>query len=402
MELNLKLDRRKSGRGTKGYPIIIEISKNYKQRRWRIGHFAKGNEWNTQKAAPNKKHPQYYLLLDIIEVYKSRMDNLVRLDMELSVSIQEAKKILFKKDFDIFYEAAIDSFDLGYKGTKLSAITAFNNHHPMLAFDEISPKMVETFVATRLKKGFKPSGIDSYLRSLRALWNDLTEKPNPFRGHSIEIPDIPNDIASPQDIKKLHDFLRNKKLKLKDNKGRLRECEVKESKGNGGYLNYTRYWLLMFYFGGIDPEALQKIRYDKNVRDGRLVFNRDKGQSKALCSNIIPKQAIEILKQFNCKPYLVPIFKSENYDTFSTNFARRFKELGKKLNLSAPIHPKGARYTFIDRAQQLLIDERITAQIVGHKRHTTTSIYTNDFPKHIQDRAHLKIIDLDQELGYSI
>ncbi|MEE9361167.1 MAG: hypothetical protein V3U92_01055 [Cellulophaga sp.] len=60
--------------------------------------------------------------------------------------------------------------------------------------------------------------------------------------------------------------------------------------------------------------------------------------------------------------------------------------------MSKILKPKTPRYTFINRAQELLVDERITAQIVGHKSKSTTSIYTNNFSLVAQDEAHLKIV----------
>ena len=227
-----------------------------------------------------------------------------------------------------------------------------------------------------LKEGNRPSGVDSYIRSLKALWSKFSDKPNPFKGVTTHIPDTIKIVASVSDL----DILRDAKL---------------ESSSNyGGYNNYRNYWLLMFYLGGIDPEVLSKLRYDRNVVNGRIVFNRNKGNSKTGCNNIIPKQAQEILEHYKDKgsPFLVPIHKANSYKTFSGNFSRRLRELSKKLGLGVELRPKSARYTFIDRAQQILIDERVTAQIVGHKRRTTTSIYTNNFPLKFQDESHLRII----------
>ena len=90
----------------------------------------------------------------------------------------------------------------------------------------------------------------------------------------------------------------------------------------------------------------------------------------------------------------MPIYKAKDYTGFMKNFNNRLKKLCLKLELSKPLKPKTPRYTFIDRAQQLLIDERVTAQLVGHKRKTVTSLYTNDFPVSVQDAAHMKIIDI--------
>ena len=64
------------------------------------------------------------------------------------------------------------------------------------------------------------------------------------------------------------------------------------------------------------------------------------------------------------------------------------------LQLSKKPLSKSARATFIDRAQQLLIDERITMEIVGHTQQSVHSIYTDEFPLHVRDEAHLKIIEV--------
>ena len=221
-------------------------------------------------------------------------------------------------------------------------------------------------------------GVDSYIRSLRALWNKHNKSENPFAGISIEIPDSVNPVATTEDIIK------------------MKEVNLENNSEIGGYYNLRNYWLLMFYLGGIDTEVLTKLRYDQHVANNRINFNRNKGRSKTYCSNIITLEAEKLLSMYKERsyPFLVPIYKSSNYKTISGNYSRRLKELSIKPELSTKLKPKSARYTFIDRAQQLLVDERITAQIVGHKRRTTTSIYTNDFPIAVLDDFHKKIISM--------
>lgn len=374
MVITVKLDLRKSGETENGFPMVVYCTQNYKKAQWRTGFYVKKEHWDDRLAQPTKKHPDYYMLLDYISNLKRRISTVIRDAGERPYSLKEIKAMVFRKETAVFSTSAFNSFDPGYKGTNYSAVVAFEKFMPGAYFTEINREIVLKFTDHLLRKGNRPGGVDSYVRSLRAVWNRLTSLDNPFSGVTVEIPVTVKKVATVQDMEVL-------KAAQLDEKGEI-----------GGVYNYRNYWLLMFYLGGIDPEALAKLRYDKHVVNNRIVFHRNKGRSKALCSNIIPAQAWEILETYQCRPYLVPIYKSKSYDSFSRNFARRFGSLCKKLDLSVKLKPKGARYTFIDRAQQLLVDERITAQIVGHKRRTVTSIYANDFPQAVQDAAHLKII----------
>lgn len=397
MKLNIKLDCRKSGQTPQGFPIVVHFAANYKQRDWRTGHYAKKKEWNERMATPTSKHPEYYLLLDYLSSLKLAISDIILQTKNRPISMNEVKVHLFKKEIKIFNNAAMESFEKGYKGTVWSAVRSFNKFAPNLLFSEITNELAIKYRDHLLKKGNKPGGVDSYMRSLRAIWNRLSKEPSPFSGVPVEIPETIKTVANNLDLAKLKLFQENGLYNIKktDHNNQEKTFTIKASKsiGTGGYINYTNYWLLMFYLGGIDPEALSKLRYDKNVVGKRIVFNRDKGRSKMSCNNSIPKEAWEILKLYDCKPYLVPIYKNKNYHSFSTNFSERMRLLSNRIELSVELRPKSARYTFINKAQQLLIDERITSQIVGHKRRTTTSIYTNDFPQSVQDEAHLKIIN---------
>ncbi|MBO0323677.1 site-specific integrase [Muricauda sp. CAU 1633] len=376
MNLSITVNKRKSKKTKKGFPIIVYASHDYQDKEWRTGYYTELSDWNSQRSVPKAKHPQYYFLLDYLNALKVRLNEISLESTKRPLSFEEAKTWVFNENRDSFYQSAMNLFEEGYRGTDWSAIRRFNKYYPYSSFTNVSNEIALGFRDELLKQGNKPSGVDSYIRSLKALWNRLSNKPNPFKGVVTEIPDTVKRVASHQDLLKLI------------------QSEIPNNTGFSGFYHYRNYWLLMFYLGGIDPEVLAKLRYDKHLINGRIVFNRDKGRSKTACNNLIAEQAWTILEQYkkpDC-PYFVPIHLSSNYKTFSGNFCRRLRELSRKLDLSIELRPKSARYTFIDRAQQLLIDERVTAQIVGHKRRTTTSIYTNDFPLNFQDDAHLKII----------
>lgn len=375
MKISIKLDRRQSGITEKGYPVVVSVSGRRRNKVARTGFYSTEQQWNRSLETPRRSHPEYFVLSDYLDVIKGNIGDVFRESASRSLSVDKALQRIFRKNYNSFYEAAMDYLkEAGPNDTRIAALRSFDSFFPDLPFSDIYPETVEAYIRRLEKKGNRPGGIDSYIRSLRALWNKLSDMSNPFSGHKIEIPERIKAVASQEDLRLLE----------------AAELSYKGEIGSSGA--YRDYWLLMFYLGGIDPEVLSKLRYDTHVVAGRIKFNRNKGRSKVACSNVIPDRAWRILERYECHPFLVPIYQSASYENFLKNFNRRFKKVCRDIGLSVELRPKGARYTFIDRAQQLLIDERITAQIVGHKRRTTTSLYTNDFPLKVQDRAHMRII----------
>ncbi|MGB2525647.1 tyrosine-type recombinase/integrase [Flagellimonas sp. SN16] len=364
MNITIKLDKSKRASNNQGHPVIVYITANYGEKKIRTEYRAKKNEWNEKLSEPTKKHSDYINLHRYITKLKSRINDVIYESTKKRLSIQDSVDMLFRKNSDRFYDLAKEG--LPKFSTKMSALNSFNEFAPNIRMDELDMKLAKKYVAQRIKK-HSPGGVDSYRRSLKALWNTLSTEPNPFK-FPISIPDKEQRVATTKDLKKM------KKAKLEGMAAFYRDC-----------------WLLMFYLGGIDLEVLARLKKDNIVGD-RVNFNRSKGNSETFCSNIILPEAQKIIDKY-MEDYFVPIHKY-NYREFRSNFSRRFKEVCKKMALTAQLTPKNVRHTFIDRAQQLLIDERVTAQIVGHKIRTTTSIYTNEFPRSVQDEAHAKIIAL--------
>ena len=331
MNIKIKLLSRESKRTDKGFPIVIYATQFGKEKEWRTGYFSERTAWNNQRAVPTRKHPDYYLLLDLLNGTKNRINDVVLESTKRYVSFEEAKEMIFNVNRDSFYKSAMNSFSEGYRGTEWSAIRRFNKFYPRSTFQNVDHDVALAFRDELLRKGNRPSGVDSYIRSLKALWNRFSDKPNPFKGVVTQIPDTVKTVATEEDIRKLVN-------------GRFSSTQ-----GFSGFFHYRNYWLLMFYLGGIDPEVLAKLRYDKHLVNGRIVFNRDKGNSKTSCNNIVPKEALEILRHYREKnePYFVPIHKAANYKTFSGNFSRRMRELSRKLDLSVELRPKSQRDTLL-------------------------------------------------------
>ncbi|AXT55719.1 hypothetical protein D1815_08135 [Aquimarina sp. AD1] len=229
------------------------------------------------------------------------------------------------------------------------------------------------------KKTRSPNGVISYLNSLITIWNKSTDHKNPFSGVKPKKQKTKSKALTVDDL-----------LKIKNN-----DYASHMNARGGGIKNYLNYLMLCFYLGRIDLGDLVNLRYDEHVSNGRIEFNRFKGGTNVLVSNYIFPEAWELLQKYDCKPYLIPLALTNNYNTFIPNMSRYFASIQEKLKLSKKPYSKAPRYSFITRAQQILIDERITIKIVGHSQQSTHSIYKDEFPFHVRDEAHKKIIDLN-------
>jgi site-specific recombinase XerD len=263
-----------------------------------------------------------------------------------------------------------------------TVLNSFNAVFPSLATDAITKANAMAYMAALLKTN-KPNGVHTYMRTLNAIFNKVkpVDLPNPFEGVRPKKEQTKSKHLNDAQLKKLF-FTRTYKHRF-------------DARNDTDTINYYRYYfMLMFYLGGIDAIDLANLRYDEHINDGRVQFYRFKGGTSVYINNKIFPEALELLKVFKCYPYLVPIYKYKSQNDFVSNMNNRLNDYIKDLRIGVRVLTKGARYSFINRAQQLLIDERITMELVGHAQQSTHSIYTNEFPLSVRDAAHEKIISL--------
>lgn len=364
---------------SEGYPICIELYHKSRRRREVIGR-SHEFDWNPIDKTPLKTHPDYHDLLPVILEAKSKASRVNWGDY----TFEQAEKILFQEKKAVsqdFYNAGIYIKPAGRNGQLYKTVlNNFRYFYPRIYTDEITPRIAKEYMNLLLRSN-SPNGVHTYLRTLNTIYNKICpDKPNPFKG------------VRPKKV-----ITKNKALGIED-LNKLLSTRTIPSKydGHNDYntINYPRfYWMLMFYLGGIDFVDLASLRYDKHVQNDRIVFRRQKGGTNTLINNRIFPLAKDILKKFDCYPYLVPIFKYKDYNSYLNRVNRRFRESTIDLKLIKPPLTKSARYSFITRAQQLLIDERITMEIVGHSQQKIHSIYTDEFPLEVRDKAHFRIID---------
>lgn len=386
MKASLKLFT--SLRATKnGFPVCVEVVDRGKRERVCVAHSFM-EDWNEMHQEPHKTHPDYFEIYPDILALKATIKkvNLQKMDYEAAVAL------LFNKTpgGDLrFFEAGMEVVPSGANGKLyVTVLNSFNAFVSGVLVADVKPKLVKRYMESMLgeldskgKKKRSANGVHTYLRTLTAIYSKVTDAPNPFKGIRPKKETTPNKALQLGDLKKL-----------------VNTCNFASKydshNDNNSINNYRYIWLLMFYLGGVDCVDLAKLRYDKHVVDGRVQFNRSKGGTSVWVNNLIPPQAWDLLEKFDCKPYLVPIYKYKRQNDFVSNMNERLNERVGDLELTKPVLTKSARYTFINRAQQLLVDERITIEIVGHKQQKTHSIYTDEFTTDVRDAAHLKIIEI--------
>ncbi len=390
MRGKIRLDGRKNSLTEKGFPIIIYLTDKYSKQKEKIiqtGYHSFKEHWDKANALPTREHPERTSLLNYLEAIKIRLNTLLdRSKMEI-ISFGYAEQYLTKNDVGVFYNdamALVKKLDL--RRVYVVALNSFNSHFPEYSYTQIDRAVVESYIRKLQNtpvngKKRSPNGIISYLNTLTAAWNKLDRPNNPFAGIRPTAKRTQSKSFTPSDIEKLknHNFKPHPNTKA------------------GGVANYCNYLLLCFYLGGIDLVDLKELRYDKHVIDGRIEFNRHKGGTNAFVSNKIFPEAKELLKLYNCRPYFIPLKMYQSYEAFLPNISRRFSDIKDKLGLSKLPYSKSPRYTFINFAKELLIDERIAKQLVGHTEHHTHSLYKDAFPNSVIDQAHRQIIDFNKK-----
>lgn len=378
MRGKIKIDQRKHLANEKGFPIVFYLTKDSKDKSIRTGYRSKKEHWDKANSLPTKKHPDYVNLINYLDRKKTTLAKLLDQSRYRNITFHEAEQTLKGFDSDTFYNMGLRV--QGSRTYKI-ALNSFNTYFPNYPFSSITNKVAKEYVDILLDipvngKLRSPNGVISYINTLTAIWNKLEKPDNPFSGVRPKKVRTKNKALTDADL-----------IKIRDN-----DYKVHPNSSGGGVSNYLNYFMLCFYLGGIDLVDLVRLRYD-NIIDGRIEFTRSKGGTNVFVSNFIFPEAWELLNKYKCKPYLIPLGQT-NYKNFIPNLSRVLPSVKDKLGLTKIPYSKAARYSFITKAQNLLIDERITVSLVGHSQSSTHSIYKDEFPKHIQDEAHKRIIDI--------
>ena len=382
MKGKIRLDGRSNSLTKIGYPIIFYLTQDSREKPIGTGYYSHKEHWDAGNALPTSKHPNYIPILNYLEIAKIRLAKLIAMSMRDRMTFEQAKRFLVNATTGNFYEDAMmylqhNDMHSSYR----LAIESFDKVYPGAPYEFVTEQMAQKFarklllIPTHLGER-SPNGVNAYLTRLGYLWRQCSDKRSPFKGVRVKARETANKSLLEEDLVKLRaaDFKKHYNVKY------------------GGVQNYINYWLLCFYLGGIDLVDLVSLTTDNIIGD-RIEFKRAKGNSSVLVSNKIFPEAAALLDFYKgqCRNLLVPV-ERQNLIDFHTSIHKRQDFIKDGLQLSRKLYSKSARYTFVNRSMNLLIDERICAEIVGHKEQSTHSIYKGRFPDSVRDAAHWEII----------
>lgn len=245
----------------------------------------------------------------------------------------------------------------------------------------ITPTLVNDFQAYLQAKGLKINTINSYLSSLRAIYNAAFDD-KPFK-------------------RKVHPF---RKLKLKRDltvKKPLTEQQVKKMatadfRGRPDLALATDLALFSFMAYGMPFVDMVHLTR-KNIRGQAIVYNRHKTGIE-ICIEITTGMW-QIIRKYETSgsDYLFPVmFASATYRQYKAMLSSHnvaLKEAGRLLEIHDNLTSYTMRYTWASEARRLHVDIATISQGMGHTSEKTTRGYFNRLDQSELDQANRMITD---------
>jgi integrase len=373
----------------KGFPIKLYIYQNPTTRKYIPTEFyTLEQDWDYVKEIPKSSHPQFHSLLNYIYKKKLQINELKTKVISESLSFNTVINLLTTdKDLNSFTDFW-EELNIEFENRKLpkaryykESLSSFRLFQKDVQFNEINYLFLTKFKEFKYSKGCTSGGINTYLAGIKAIRNEA----------------IKREVFVPTSFKNPFEGIMEKKGKTKDKYFTLEEMRKIipllpiENKFNKRAIPYENFFLLSFYLGGIDFIDLANLRYDQHVKDGRVRFSRFKGGTSEFINNKILPEAQAILDKYDCKPFLVDIYKYD-YKSMRANYDKRFGKWLESIGIISYFGTKTPRYTFIDLGKQLQLNRDVVKEIVGHASKDVHSIYEGIFSEPVKDEVHEKIV----------
>lgn len=229
---------------------------------------------------------------------------------------------------------------------------------------EITPTMVSDFQAYLQTKNLMINTLNSYLSSLRAVFNAvLNDRPFKVKKHPFQHLKLKRDVTvkkplSPDMIRKIAttDFSNDPHLSL------------------GADLS-------LFSFMAYGMPFVDMIRLkNSNIQGNELVYNRHKTGIQIRME--ITAGMMQIIEKYrNAGEYLFPVMFPEatyrQYKGMLAAYNQSLKTIGKELQIHSNLTSYVLRRTWAAEAQRCHIPISVISQALGHKSEKTTRCYLN-------------------------
>lgn len=402
MKIQLKLDKRKET--NQGYPIKIYVYLKKGSEKWiQTGHYTFLKDFNIEAFEPLKSHPNFIYLYEWIYTKKVEILKVKNTAAVENWSIEKIENVLKnenKESFTGFWKSLVEEYKNNDKKawkTYELHLNVFKQYKSEVSFSEINYNFLITFRDYKLQNGCKTNGINAYLRTIRAVYNEAVKR----------------DYFTPTSFKNQFLGVLKKTEKTKDKYFAIDEMKMILNNLNHnnpfnaptiiGYNNtektkskeyhYHNYFLLCFYLGGLDFIDIANLKYSEHVKKDRLIFKRFKGgNTYEWINNKIFPQAKAILDLYkDDSDFLINCHKLE-YVNLRNNYNNRFAKWLKSIGVTSYFTTKTPRYTFIDIGKKLELNRDVIMELTGHTRGDIHSVYEGDFLDSTQDQVHEKII----------
>ncbi|WP_299836096.1 phage integrase SAM-like domain-containing protein [uncultured Tenacibaculum sp.] len=432
MKGSIYLDTRKSQQSKKDFtfPLIVVFTGRGPQKRIGLKMRFLIENWNFNKEEPkNDKKLQLivrrkkslldeWLLkaLDDKDISYSDIGNVLKGDNSIADS-ETSNTVKKEIDFIKFgYEFSnekrkVKSDKKGFKegNSKVydNALNQFSKSVNKINVLDIDYSTLIKFKNEQLILGNKKSTVNTYLRTLRAIYNEALRRlnvkvdPHPFHG-------VFNDVAVKKNRTKKRNVSRETIKILESLNGNLAK----------GQQDAVDLFLLQFYFGGQDLMDIYYLEKNQISKNGRIYITRGKLDEGGYEFDLkIFDKAKKILERLDKGKdnFLFPWRKDykgytnfrgrvnknlkkvqENYNKHVKNIERLTGEEFHKIEvlpLEGFITSKVSRHTFATLGSRLYVEPDLLRALMGHEREDVDTIYKDVYPEEERDKFHYKIID---------
>lgn len=404
MNIQLKLDKRNIT--AQGYPIKIYVYLKKGSEKWiPTNHYTFLEQFNVEAFEPNKLHPNFLYLYEWIANKKIeilKLKNIVTSEHWSLEKIENALKNQNVESFLTFGDALAEEYKKNGKKvwkTYELHLSILKQYKSEINFQEINYNFLIAYRDYKLQNGCKTNGINVYLRTMRAIYNEAIKRDyfiptsfkNPFLGVIKQNDKTKDKYFTVDEMKTV---LANLNSNNPYNGPTIKGWNTTEKTKHRAY-HYHNYFLLCFYLGGLDFIDIANLKYPEHVKKGRVIFKRFKGGSTyEWINNKIFPQAQAILDLYkDDSDYLMNCHLWSDYDNLRKNYNSLFKNWLKSIGIDSYFTTKTPRYTFIDIGKKLELNRDVIMELTGHTRGDVHSIYEGDFLDSTQDEVHQKIID---------
>lgn len=358
------------------------------------------NEWNDEESqilinANNERRPQLQLIKTALDwqlkqcqcVIETMQRNTPLFTME---HLCEAFKSLprYTSVFSFLEKQILKKKQMGRLGTCKTYANAYRRFREFrdnidLAFDDLTPELIEHYEAWLVNRGLKQNSIRFYLRTLNTLFKKAIDE---GLLHNRELfSKVPLSYV--------------KTIKRAISEAELRAIGKLDLSCHAALAFARDIFMFSFYMRGmsfVDIAFLKK----SNLRHGLLEYCRKKtNQHLVIAWEHAQQQIVDRYAHLtHGTPFMLPIIRQQDgteykqYQLVQDTINRNLKKIGDMIGLKLPLTLYVARHSWASIARNMNFSIAIISEGMGHHSYKTTQIYLNSIDSSQINEANKKIM----------